>query len=192
MAARAEGGWEEGEEEEMPMAAAVTASRPRRKAPLRVVDCMGEIGLLLAVVGVVGITRGVVVVLLLLLQLGEEEAGSTSSSDAAADREFEAVNLELRAPAVLCRGRRVPKAETGEGKQASTTTTRRRRRGRRLGDIRVGAWRREEAVMVFGRDKQRRGKAPVVVGKLMRELGVSLGWVWVCICCAGGCAAPLL
>jgi len=43
VAARAEGCWkgeEEGEkgEEEMPMAAAVTASRPRRKAPLRVVD----------------------------------------------------------------------------------------------------------------------------------------------------------
>jgi len=146
---------------------------------------MGEIGLLLAVVGVVGMTRGVVLLLLLLLQLGEGEAGSTSSSDVAADREFEAVNLELRAPAVLCRGRRVPKATTGEGKQASTTTTTtRRRRGRRLGEIRVGAWRREEAAMVLGRDKQRRGKAPMVVGKLMRELGVSLGWVWVCICSA--------
>ena len=130
-------------------------------------------------------TRGVVLLLLLLLQLGEE-AGSTLLSDAAADRALEAINLKLRTLAVLCRGRRMPKAATGEGKQASTTTARRRRRGRRLGDIRVSAWRREEAAMVLKRDKQRRGKPPVVVGKLMRELGVLLGWVWVCICCAGG------
>jgi hypothetical protein len=45
----------------------------------------------------------------------------------------------------------VPKAATGDGKQARTTTARRRRRGRRLGDIRTGTWHREEAAMVSGK-----------------------------------------
>lgn len=42
------------------------------------------------------------------------------------------------------------------------------------------------------RGKQRRGKAPVGVGKLKRELGVLLGGFCLCICCAGVCAAQLL
>ena len=144
MAAKAEGGWKgeevEEEEEEMPMAAAVTARRPCRKAPLRVVDSVEGIDLLLAVVGALGMTRGLVLVLL-LLQLDKEEAASRLSSDVAAARACEAANLEFRTPVVwLWRGRRVPKAATGDGKQARTTTARRRRRGRRLGDIRTGTW----------------------------------------------------
>lgn len=122
VAAKADGDWkgegEEEKEEEIPMAAAVTASRPCRKAPPRVVDWMGAIDLLLAVAGVVGVARGVVLVVLMLLQLGkeeeDEEAASTLSSDEAADRACEAVNLELLA--VLCRWRRSPKAAAGDGK----------------------------------------------------------------------------